>query len=320
MRLTHAYYLLKPLLPRWAQIRIRRMYVQFLRSACGPVWPIDERACAAPAGWRGWPEGRRFALVLTHDVETARGQARCLRLLQVEQARRFRSSFNFVAESYPTDAALFAAMRRHGYELGLHGLHHRRNPFRSRRIFSEQAPRINRYLRDWNAAGFRAPCMYHNLEWMHDLHIEYDASTFDTDPFEPQPDGVCTIFPFWVAGTDGRTVYLELPYTLPQDFTLFILLRETTIDIWKRKLDWIVSKGGMALLITHPDYMAFEGERPTWEEYPASLYEEFLDYVQARYGGQYWNPLPREMARHWKESLNGWLNPAEDVAARALAA
>jgi hypothetical protein len=29
----------------------------------------------------------------------------------------------------------------------------------------------------------------------HDLNIEYDASTFDTDPFEPQPDGVGTIFP-----------------------------------------------------------------------------------------------------------------------------
>ena len=30
------------------------------------------------------------------------------------------------------------------------------------------------------------------------LNIAYDASTFDTDPFEPQPDGVNTIFPFWV--------------------------------------------------------------------------------------------------------------------------
>ena len=40
--------------------------------------------------------------------------------------------------------------------------------------------------------------MLHNLEWFHDLNVKYDSSTFDTDPFEPQPDGVGTIFPFWV--------------------------------------------------------------------------------------------------------------------------
>jgi hypothetical protein len=33
---------------------------------------------------------------------------------------------------------------------------------------------------------------------------------------------------------------------------------EKTISIWKKKLDWIVEKGGMALLITHPDYMKDE--------------------------------------------------------------
>ena len=40
--------------------------------------------------------------------------------------------------------------------------------------------------------------MYHNLDWIHDLDIYYDASTFDTDPFEPQPDGFKTIYPFTV--------------------------------------------------------------------------------------------------------------------------
>ena len=107
--------------------------------------------------------------------------------------------------------------------------------------------------------GFRSPCMYHNLDWLHDLHIKYDASTFDTDPFEPQPDGVCTIFPFQVKDDRQDKGYVELPYTLPQDFTLFIILREESIDIWKKKLAWIAENGGMALLNTHPDYMSFKG-------------------------------------------------------------
>jgi hypothetical protein len=79
--------------------------------------------------------------------------------------------------------------------------------------------------------------MIRNLEWIHDLNIEYDASTFDTDPFEPQPEGVTTIFPFWIRGNGDQNGYVELPYTLSQDFTLFILMGEKSREIWKRKLD-----------------------------------------------------------------------------------
>ena len=68
--------------------------------------------------------------------------------------------------------------------------------------------------------------MHHNLEWIGKLDIEYDLSTFDTDPFEPQPDGVGTIFPFWVERKDGRSGYVEMPYSLVQDFTLFLLMKE----------------------------------------------------------------------------------------------
>ena len=42
--------------------------------------------------------------------------------------------------------------------------------------------------------------------------------------------------------------YVELPYTLPQDSTLFLHLREPTEAIWRRKLDWLAEKGGMVLV------------------------------------------------------------------------
>jgi len=35
------------------------------RKACGNVWPINEAAGRQPAGWPGWPDGKRFAFVLT---------------------------------------------------------------------------------------------------------------------------------------------------------------------------------------------------------------------------------------------------------------
>ncbi len=301
--LNSFYYKIRPFIPRHCQIAFRRIWIRYRRRNFAHVWPIDENVSGPPEGWNGWPGGKRFALVLTHDVDTARGQDRCRRLMNLDRALGFRASFNFVAEKYTNHAGLFNAIREGGCEIGLHGLRHHNNMFRTYASFMAQVPRINKYLTDWDAVGFRAPCMYHNLEWSHKLNIEYDASTFDTDPFEPQPDGVGTIFPFWVAGKGENGGYVELPYTLPQDFTLFILLQEKDIEIWKRKLDWIVARGGMALLVTHPDYMGFDGEKCGFEEYPADYYAELLSYIKNRYGDQYWNPVPQEIARYWRDNM-----------------
>jgi len=114
---------------------------------------------------------------------------------------------------------------------------------------------------------------------------------------------MATIFPFIVRGINGQRGYIELPYTLPQDFTLFVIMKEKNIDIWKRKLDWIAKNGGMALLITHPDYMNGTNGRCTIEEYPMELYGEFLDYVKDSYNDLYWNPLPKEIALFWREKI-----------------
>ena len=106
-----------------------------------------------------------------------------------------------------------------------------------------------------------------------------------------------TIFPFWVPGLDGKG-YVELPYTLIQDFSLFIVLRERRIDIWKRKLEWIVQRGGMALLIVHPDYVNLSGEDIARDELSVDLYRGFLAHLRDNYAGQYWQPLPREIAKY----------------------
>ena len=87
--------------------------------------------------------------------------------------------------------------------------------------------------------------------------------------------------------------------TLPQDFTLFILMKEMSIDIWKYKLDWIAEKGGMVLLNTHPDYMDSEGKSPTVDEYPCEYYQNLLEYLEVRYRRKYWNMLPKDMVRYW---------------------
>lgn len=289
---------MRPVIPRSVQIAIRQYVVELQLKRNSNLWPIDLAAGKKPDDWPGWPEGKKFALILTHDVDTAAGQDNCINLKNLEEGLGFKSSFNFVPERYPVSSEVLNCLRDSGFEIGVHGLNHDGKLFNSRDIFKERSERINHYLSEWGAVGFRAPAMHHNLEWLHDLEIKYDASTFDTDPFEPQPDGQGTIFPFWVSSNTKDSGYVELPYTLAQDFTLFVLLKEGNIEIWKKKLDWIVEHGGMALLNVHPDYMAFNGDKLGLENYPAEYYANFLEYVRETYGDVMWEALPCQVASY----------------------
>lgn len=297
--LRNVYYDIKPLIPRKLQLAIRRQAVHRIRAQNENRWPIFADASRPPDRWEGWPDNKKFAFVLTHDVDTSKGENRCLQLAALDCRLGFRSAFYFVAARARETSIVHPELQTQQFEIGVHGLFHDGKLFRSRDHFDRRAAIINRYLKKWGAVGFRAPAVHHVLEWIHDLNILYDASTFDVDPFEPQPDGMRTIFPFRVIDHVTGKSYIELPYTLAQDFTLFILMKEKTIDIWKRKIDWIAQMGGMALVITHPDYMSFEGLRPADDEYPAEYYEEFLTYVRDTYSGQYWHALPRAIASFW---------------------
>lgn len=299
-----AYYQIKPLIPRRLQILIRRARAQVKLRTHADVWPIDEKAATPPPQWKGWPDGKRFAFLITHDIDTAKGQDTCRQLAELERDLGFTGSYNFVPERYKVCEKLRGHLTEHGFEVGVHGLNHDGKYYNSYKIFSERSLKINRYMREWESVGFRSPSMLHDLNWIHGLDIKYDSSTFDTDPFEPQPDGVGTIFPFWVPSGNGTGGYVEIPYTLPQDFTLFILLRHRNIDVWKRKLDWIVSKGGMAMLLIHPNSVSPQGSTPKDEEYPIGYYHEFLDYVKCKYDGQYYHALPRELASLWKANYS----------------
>lgn len=302
MSLTSVYYFIKPALPWSLRMTLRRWRGTRRRKTFADVWPIDPAAGSTPPQWPGWPHGKRFAFILTHDVEGARGAMRVESLMEVEERHGFRSCFNFVPKGgYEVNEELRTNLDRRGFEVGVHGLTHDGKLYRSKRAFASKAVHIRRVLEDWNACGFRSPLMQHRLAWLHQIRCEYDSSTFDTDPFEPQPDGVGTIFPFWVQGIDSDG-FVELPYTLVQDFTLFKVLQEQGIEIWKKKLDWIAEHGGMALLNTHPDYMCFGGEEAR-DEYPVSQYEELLRYVREKYEGEYWAAQPREVARYYRERL-----------------
>jgi hypothetical protein len=297
---VRAYYRVRPLLPRRLQIAMRRAYSVRQRRRAFPAWPIEdvlvrrwEAALRARADADGggpvplvnlWPGDHRFAFVLTHDVEGPSGVANVARLREVEAQRGLVSSWNFCAEQYPIPAGLFDDLRAQGCEIGLHGIDHRGLLFSSRERFEADLPKIHRYLREWGAAGFRSPALHRNATWMPELGCDYDSSFPDTDPFEPQPGGCCSILPFF----NGDMV--ELPVTMAQDHTLFEILRHRDIEIWQRKADWIAGHHGLVNVIVHPDYM----ESPE----RLALYGQLLDHVTALDGG--WHALPRDVAAWWR--------------------
>jgi hypothetical protein len=299
------YFVIKPFLPKRIRYSIRRLRAHY-KLLSTRDWPIMESAARTPATWAGWPDEKKFAFVLTHDVESQIGLDRCEQLAEIELRMGFRSSFNFIPEGeYRVSQGLRDKLAAAGFEIGVHDLHHDGSLFRSRRNFVKAANEINRHLKEWGSVGFRAGFMFHNLEWIRDLEIEYDSSTFDTDPFEPQPEGAGTIFPFWANRDQANHGFIELPYTLPQDSTIFLIFREKSISVWKEKVDWLAVKEGMALLNVHPDYLAFNGKISGISEFSSKLYEEFLFYVKEKYEGVYWHALPRDIARYIRRQHTG---------------
>lgn len=296
-----AYYGVKPLMPRSLQLALRRHYAKRQVQVEFPRWPVepilverrqaelraelDRSGAEAVPAIAPWPDGHRFAAILTHDVEGPFGVSKVREVAKLEARHGFRSSWNFVGDWYPIEAGLFDHLRRHGFEIGLHAIKHDCKLFESRANFEAELPEIHRCLAEWGADGFRAPATHRNPDWQEELGAAYDTSFPDSDPFEPLGGGCCSILPFFF----GEMV--ELPITLVQDHTLWEILREETIDLWTRKSDWIAANGGLINPIVHPDYL----------DTPARMrmYEELLEYLEAQEGG--WYPLPKEAASWWRQ-------------------
>jgi len=235
-----------------------------------------------------WPEGRRMAVVLTHDVETAGGRDFCGNLMGMEADFDLVSAFEVVPEErYEVSDSFLQSLRDGGCEVALHGLNHDGHLFDSEEEFRARAEKINRYLHKWDARGFRSPIMYRRQEWLHHLDIAYDMSVPNVARLDPQRGGCCTVRPYFLGDV------LELPLTTIQDYTLLAVLNDPTCDIWWRQLDIIAARGGMASFIVHPDYMVEKrGQKMYW-----ALLERLAGL---RDSGQAWLALPGELNDWWR--------------------
>jgi peptidoglycan/xylan/chitin deacetylase (PgdA/CDA1 family) len=295
-----AFYRLRGAVPRRLQLALRRALIKRQGVPDFPNWPYDESArdllaalvaaIVAPGDeirfrWF-WPDRSRAALALTHDVESKAGLRNALRIADLETARGFRSSFNVVKCRYEIDYGILRELAGRGFEIGVHGVWHDRSLFSTRAEFESQQDLLRQAAEAFGAVGFRSPATYRVPDWLAELPFEYDCTVPLSDPYEPQPGGCCSPWPYFI----GHTV--ELPWTLPQDHTLFTLLRHRDIELWLRQVERLRDAAGLIQPLTHPD-PGYLGERRN-----ERLYEAFLDRMAEQ--TDLWNALPRDIARWWR--------------------
>jgi hypothetical protein len=293
-----AYYRVRPAIPRRAQIALRRLASRAQSRTAFPRWPVEPglhelydflfgllgEVAREPVPWIApWPNGYSWALVLTHDVETQVGYEHLDLLRDVELESGCRSAWNFVPRRYAVDDETVRRLTDEGFEVGVHGLYHDGRDV-SPATLPDRLPGIREAADRWRASGFRAPATRRVWELMPRLGFDYDSSYPDTDPFEPDGGGCCTWLPFF----NGATV--ELPITLPQDYTVFTILQEPDESLWLAKAEELRRRGGLALLITHPDYMLGAAGRDAYRR-----------FIEAFAGDETaWGALPREVAGWWR--------------------
>ena len=226
---------------------------------------------------------------MTHDVESTLGRDACTALMDLDDSFGIKASFQVVPEErYGVSAEFLHGIRKRGFEVAVHDLNHDGHLYRDRKQFLERAAKINEYGKQWDTDGFRAGVLYRKQVWYDALDFAYDMSVPNVAHLDPQRGGCCTVMPYFIGDI------LELPVTTTQDYSLFNILNDYSIDLWKQQIDLIMQKHGLMSFIIHPDYVISTRER--------AVYEQLLNYLAGlRSEKGVWFSTPSEVNRWWRQ-------------------
>jgi len=303
--LTKIYYFVRPVLSLGVRRHLQRLHLRGWNKLPFPRWPVDcsvdnlmERLLLLslrsnnvqriPFIWF-WPEGASSCAIMTHDVETKMGRDFCATLMDIDDSFGIKASFQLVPERrYEVDHEFLGLIRDRGFEIAVHDLNHDGHLYRDRREFLERSAKINFYGKQYGARGFRAGVLYRKQLWYDALTFSYDMSVPNVAHLDPQRGGCCTVMPYFV----GKM--LEIPVTTTQDYTLFHILGDWSIDLWKRQIGLIMARHGLISFIVHPDYILNGRER--------SIYEALLgELARLRAEKGVWISTPVEVDRWWRQ-------------------
>lgn len=300
-----AYYFLRPALSVSLRKYAQRMSLRGWDRRSFPSWPVDravdrifERLMFLTLKARGleavpfiwfWPEGKPGCAVMTHDVETASGLRFCGALMDLNDSFDVKSSFQIIPGGrYTPTEELRAAVRQRGFEINVHDWNHDGSLFSDREMFLKRAAKINGVGALWKADGFRSAVLYRNSEWYDTFTFSYDMSVPNVGHLDPQQGGCCTVMPYFI----GRI--LEIPVTTTQDYSLFHILNDYSLDLWKRQVGAILEGNGLASFIVHPDYLR--------KERALATYTKLLEFLcRLRAEQDVWIARPQDVNRWWRE-------------------
>lgn len=298
------YYLLRPLTNLTMRKHIQKFRARNWGKKSFPNWPVDttvEDICETllmlsmkakgvqrvPFVWF-WPDGAGGCLTMTHDVDTESGRNRCAELMNVDDSFGIKAAFGIVPEErYEVAPSLLELMRSRGFDVAIHDLNHDGRLFDNKKEFLRRAKIINGYGREYGAKGFRAAILYRKPEWYEALEFAFDMSVPNVAHLDPQHGGCCTVMPYFIGNI------LEIPVTTVQDYMLFHILDEGSIDLWKTQIDLILRKNGLLSFLVHPDYVMERATLP--------VYKCLLDYLrELREKRLVWCALPTDIDSWWR--------------------
>ena len=298
------YYFSRNFLPFRIRRQVQRIYFQGWQRLTFPEWPVDStvdrlhrrilRLTMEVAGIKKlpfiwfWPNAASSCLIMTHDVETTAGRDFSLQLMDLDDSYGFKAAYQVVPEQrYEVSDDYVATIRARGCEFNIHDLNHDGRLYSERGEFARRAARINDYLRHYKSQGFRAGAMYRRQEWYDVFDFSYDMSVPNVAHLEPLRGGCCTVMPYFI----GRI--LEIPLTTVEDYSLFHILKDYSIGLWKQQCTLIRGRSGLMSFLAHPDYLI--------ERRARKVYESLLDYLRAMIPeARIWSTLPGEVDLWWR--------------------
>lgn len=298
------YYLIRDYVPVSIRHRLQKLYFRDWKKLPFPAWPVDftvdnlhelylrlfmelTGVKKVPFIWF-WPEGAPSCLILTHDVETSGGRDLTSRLMDLDDSYGFRASFQVVPEKrYKVSDEYVCEIRSRGFEFNVHDLNHDGRLYLDHERFLRRAARINSYIQQYKSRGFRAGSMYRNQDWYDAFTFSYDMSVPNVAHLEPMRGGCCTVMPHFI----GKI--LELPVTTTEDYTLFHIFDDLSIELWKHQVALVSERHGLMSVLTHPDYL--------FDDCARHVYPSLLDHLRKMIDrDKVWAALPGDVDLWWR--------------------
>lgn len=240
---------------------------------------------------KNW-NGKTYACVMTHDIDTRNGLQRAKVVKKLEEKYDVPSAWYIPSKHYELNHEIVEALANYG-EVGAHGTRHDGElaalPKQKLVKRLREAKQTLEKIINCSVEGFRAPLLQHSatiLRGLKEAGYTYDTSIPTWEPKHPRTmrsHGLGTICPMFFKSIT------EIPISGVQDHQLLYVLGlkpKEVIAKWLSMMTVIKELGGCCVLLSHPEYKLFDTDN-------LSVYEELLNIVAS--DRHVWRTTPKQL-------------------------